>query len=176
MRLLLHWILEWILLVRLNLSHALQYMPLLNFRTELNCLALGFYQHVWHSNCARCPPDLFSINDLLLDREEKFPKQIQLGSRRVVWNEQEVAKWMEDRMASRWSRQVWDLNTKRTLLRQVTNGSSAFFDCLKSSVIWIRLGHFSPWVGWTTSTTFSVLWCVQHDLGILLHVVSWHPI
>ena len=30
-----------------------------------------------------------------------FPKQIQLGSRTVVWNEQEVAKWMEDRMASR---------------------------------------------------------------------------
>ena len=30
-----------------------------------------------------------------------FPKQIQLGSRTVVWNEQEVTKWMEDRMASR---------------------------------------------------------------------------
>ena len=29
------------------------------------------------------------------------PKQIQLGSRTVVWNEQEVTKWMEDRMASR---------------------------------------------------------------------------
>ena len=30
-----------------------------------------------------------------------FPKQIQLASRTVVWNEQEVTKWMEDRMASR---------------------------------------------------------------------------
>ena len=30
-----------------------------------------------------------------------FPKQIQLGSRTVVWNEQEVIKWMEERMASR---------------------------------------------------------------------------
>ena len=30
-----------------------------------------------------------------------FPKQIQLGSRTVVWNEQEVTKWMEGRMASR---------------------------------------------------------------------------
>ena len=28
-----------------------------------------------------------------------FPKQIQLGSRTVVWNEQEVIKWMEDQMA-----------------------------------------------------------------------------
>ena len=34
-------------------------------------------------------------------REGTFPKQIQLGSRSVVWNEQEVIKWMEDRMASR---------------------------------------------------------------------------
>ena len=66
-----HWILESILLVRLNLSHALQYMLPPNFRTELNYLALGFCQHVWHSNYARCLPDLFSINDLLLDREEK---------------------------------------------------------------------------------------------------------
>ena len=30
-----------------------------------------------------------------------FPKQIQLGSRTVVWNEQEVTSWMEDQMASR---------------------------------------------------------------------------
>ena len=30
-----------------------------------------------------------------------FPKQIQLGSRSVVWNEQEVIKWMEHQMASR---------------------------------------------------------------------------
>ena len=30
-----------------------------------------------------------------------FPKQIQLGSRTVVWNEQEVTKLMEDRMACR---------------------------------------------------------------------------
>ena len=34
-------------------------------------------------------------------KEGTFPKQIQLGSRSVVWNEQEVIKWMEDRMASR---------------------------------------------------------------------------
>ena len=34
-------------------------------------------------------------------KEGTFPKQIQLGSRTVVWNEQEVIKWMEDRMASR---------------------------------------------------------------------------
>ena len=34
-------------------------------------------------------------------RNGTFPKQIQLGSRTVVWNEQEVTKWMEDRMASR---------------------------------------------------------------------------
>ena len=32
-------------------------------------------------------------------RDGTFPKQIQLGSRTVVWNEQEVTKWMEDRMA-----------------------------------------------------------------------------
>ena len=34
-------------------------------------------------------------------RDGAFPKQIQLGSRTVVWNEQEVTKWMADRMASR---------------------------------------------------------------------------
>ena len=34
-------------------------------------------------------------------KDGTFPKQIQLGSRTVVWNEQEVTKWMEDRMASR---------------------------------------------------------------------------
>ena len=34
-------------------------------------------------------------------RDGTFPKQIQLGHRKVVWNEQEVAKWMADRMASR---------------------------------------------------------------------------
>ena len=34
-------------------------------------------------------------------KEGSFPKQIQLGSRSVVWNEQEVIKWIEDRMASR---------------------------------------------------------------------------
>ena len=34
-------------------------------------------------------------------KDGTFPKQIQLGSRRVVWDKQEVIKWMEDRMASR---------------------------------------------------------------------------
>ena len=34
-------------------------------------------------------------------RDGTFPKKIQLGSRSVVWNEQEVTKWMEDQMASR---------------------------------------------------------------------------
>ena len=34
-------------------------------------------------------------------KEETFPNQIQLGSRSVVWNEQEVIKWMEDQMAFR---------------------------------------------------------------------------
>ena len=34
-------------------------------------------------------------------RDGIFPKQIQLSSRTVVWNEQEVTKSMEDRMASR---------------------------------------------------------------------------
>ena len=34
-------------------------------------------------------------------KEGTFPKQIQLGSRSVVWNEQEVIKWMEEQMASR---------------------------------------------------------------------------
>ena len=34
-------------------------------------------------------------------RDGTFPKQIQLGSRTVVWNEQEVTKSMEDRMACR---------------------------------------------------------------------------
>ena len=34
-------------------------------------------------------------------RDGTFPKQIQLGSRTVIWNEQEVTKWMADRMASR---------------------------------------------------------------------------
>ena len=34
-------------------------------------------------------------------KEGAFPKQIQLGSRSVVWNEQEVIKWMEHQMASR---------------------------------------------------------------------------
>ena len=33
-------------------------------------------------------------------KDRGFPKQIQLGSRSVVWNEQEVIKWMEDHMAS----------------------------------------------------------------------------
>ena len=39
------------------------------------------------------------INDRINDGT--FPRQIQLGSRTVVWNEQEVTKWMEDRMACR---------------------------------------------------------------------------
>ena len=30
--------------------------------------------------------------------EGNFPKQIQLGSRSVVWNDQEVIKWMEDQI------------------------------------------------------------------------------
>ena len=34
-------------------------------------------------------------------KDGTFPKQIQLGSRSVVWNEQEVIKWMEEQMASR---------------------------------------------------------------------------
>ncbi len=34
-------------------------------------------------------------------KDGTFPKQIQLGSRTVVWSQQEVIKWMEDRMASR---------------------------------------------------------------------------
>ena len=34
-------------------------------------------------------------------KDGTFPRQIQLGSHTVVWNEQEVTKWMEDRMASR---------------------------------------------------------------------------
>ena len=33
--------------------------------------------------------------------EGTFPKQIHLGPRTIVWNEQEVIKWMEDQMASR---------------------------------------------------------------------------
>ena len=34
-------------------------------------------------------------------KDGTFPKQIQLGSRSVVWNEQEVTQWMEEQMASR---------------------------------------------------------------------------
>ena len=34
-------------------------------------------------------------------KDGTFPKQIQWGSLTVVWNEQEVIKWMEDQMASR---------------------------------------------------------------------------
>ena len=34
-------------------------------------------------------------------KDGTLPKQIQLGSRTVVWNEQEVTKWMEDQMVSR---------------------------------------------------------------------------
>ena len=34
-------------------------------------------------------------------RDGTFPKQIQLGSRSVVWSEQKVIKWMENQMASR---------------------------------------------------------------------------
>ena len=34
-------------------------------------------------------------------KDGTFPKQIQLGSRSVVWNEQEVIKWMEEQMRSR---------------------------------------------------------------------------
>ena len=34
-------------------------------------------------------------------KDGTFPRQIQLGSHTVVRNEQEVTKWMEDRMASR---------------------------------------------------------------------------
>ena len=34
-------------------------------------------------------------------KDGTFPKQIRLGSRTVVWSEQEVIKWMEDQMASR---------------------------------------------------------------------------
>ena len=34
-------------------------------------------------------------------KDGTFSKQIQVGSRSVVWNEREVVQWMEDRMASR---------------------------------------------------------------------------
>ena len=34
-------------------------------------------------------------------KEETFPQQFQLGSRTVVWSEQEVIIWMEEQMASR---------------------------------------------------------------------------
>ena len=34
-------------------------------------------------------------------RDGTFPKQTQLGSRSVVWSEQEVITWMEEQMASR---------------------------------------------------------------------------
>ena len=34
-------------------------------------------------------------------KEETFPQQIRLGSRTVVWSEQEVITWMEEQMASR---------------------------------------------------------------------------
>ena len=33
--------------------------------------------------------------------EGTFPKQIQLGSRSVVWLESDVTKWMVDQMAAR---------------------------------------------------------------------------
>ena len=60
------------------------------------------------------------------------PKQIHLGSRTVVWNEQEVTKWMEDRMASRCPRRMGGLNTNRTLHRQGTDRCSAFFCALRN--------------------------------------------
>ena len=34
-------------------------------------------------------------------KDGTFPNQIQFGIRTVVWNEQEVIKWLEDQMASR---------------------------------------------------------------------------
>ena len=34
-------------------------------------------------------------------RDGTFPQHIQLGSRTVVCNEQEVTKWMEEQMVSR---------------------------------------------------------------------------
>ena len=34
-------------------------------------------------------------------KDGTFPKQIQLGSRSVVWNEEEVINWMEDQISSR---------------------------------------------------------------------------
>ena len=34
-------------------------------------------------------------------KDGAFPKQIQVGSRSVLWYEQEFIKWMEDQMASR---------------------------------------------------------------------------
>ena len=41
------------------------------------------------------------IYDRMKDGTFPKQKQIQLGSRTVVWDKQEVIKWMEDRMASR---------------------------------------------------------------------------
>ena len=34
-------------------------------------------------------------------RDGTFPKQIQLGSRSVVWSEREVTKWLEDQIPRR---------------------------------------------------------------------------
>ena len=34
-------------------------------------------------------------------KDGTFPKQIQLGSRSVVWSEQEVTKWLEDQIPNR---------------------------------------------------------------------------
>ena len=68
-------------------------------------------------------------------KEGTFPKQIQLGSRSVVWNEQEVIKWMEDRMASRCPPQVGGPKYQQNSPKAGHSRVLCLFLCLKSSVI-----------------------------------------
>ena len=87
------------------------YLALAALKEELCHQGSSFLSHLPPGN--RAQPRFLRLAEVLemtgmgktfiYDRMQDgtFPKQIQLGSRSVVWNEQEVIKWMEDQMASR---------------------------------------------------------------------------
>ena len=103
-------------------------------------------------------------------RDGTFPKQIRC-SRTVVWNEQEVTKWMADRiqMTPTGGGPKYQQNSLKA------GTYSAAFLCLPEIV----RGIFLRGLDETTSTTFSVLWYLlwyfRHDLGNPSHAVKLVP-
>ena len=127
-----------------------------------------FYLRRWSGVDVGCGLVIYSFwwNSFKTLRDGTFPKQIQLGSRTVVWNEQEVTKWMEDRMACRWPRRVGDLNTSELSVGRALISALPFLCLAEPS--WLRTTRNAPdrfpsWDGLFRVVrkrlwTFAILW------------------